>query len=71
MVLKPAPTTPLEAFVLGEMADEAGLPPGVLNIVTGDAAAGQALTTHPGVDIVSFTGSDAVGRLVYSRPRRR
>ena len=67
VVLKPAPTTPLEAFVLGEMADEAGLPPGVLNIVTGDVAAGQALTTHPGVDIVSFTGSDTVGRLVYSQ----
>ena len=66
-VLKPAPTTPLEAFVLGEMADEAGLPPGVLNIVTGNAAAGEALTTHPGVDIVSFTGSDTVGRLVYSQ----
>ena len=67
VVLKPAPTTPLEAFVLGEMADEAGLPPGVLNIVTGDVEAGQALTTHPGVDIVSFTGSDTVGRLVYSQ----
>jgi acyl-CoA reductase-like NAD-dependent aldehyde dehydrogenase len=67
VVLKPAPATPLQAFVFGEMADEAGLPPGVLNIVTGDAAAGQALTTHPGVDIVSFTGSDAVGRLVYSQ----
>jgi aldehyde dehydrogenase (NAD+) len=66
-ILKPAPTTPLEAFVLGEMADEAGLPPGVLNIITGDVQAGQALTTHPGVDIVSFTGSDAVGRLVYSQ----
>ncbi|ROO87463.1 acyl-CoA reductase-like NAD-dependent aldehyde dehydrogenase [Actinocorallia herbida] len=67
VVLKPAPTTPLEAFVLGEIADEAGLPPGVLNIVTGDAAAGQALTSHPGVDIVSFTGSDTVGRLVYAQ----
>jgi acyl-CoA reductase-like NAD-dependent aldehyde dehydrogenase len=67
VVLKPAPTTPLEAFVFGEVADEAGLPPGVLNIVTGDIAAGQALTTHPGVDIVSFTGSDAVGRLVYTQ----
>lgn len=66
-ILKPAPTTPLEAFVLGEIADEAGLPPGVLNIITGDIAAGQALTTHPGVDIVSFTGSDAVGRLVYAQ----
>ncbi len=66
-VLKPALATPLAAFVLGEIADEAGLPPGVLNIVTGDVAAGRALTTHPGVDIVSFTGSDAVGRLVYSQ----
>jgi acyl-CoA reductase-like NAD-dependent aldehyde dehydrogenase len=67
VVLKPAPTTPLETFVLGEVADAAGLPPGVLNIVTGDIAAGQALTSHPGVDVVSFTGSDAVGRLVYSQ----
>jgi acyl-CoA reductase-like NAD-dependent aldehyde dehydrogenase len=67
VVLKPAPTTPLETFVLGEVTDAAGLPPGVLNIVTGDIAAGQALTSHPGVDVVSFTGSDAVGRLVYSQ----
>ena len=66
-ILKPAPTTPLEALVLGEAADEAGLPPGVLNIVTGDIAAGQALTSHPGVDIVSFTGSDTVGRLIYAQ----
>jgi len=67
VVLKPAPTTPLEAFVLGEVADAAGLPPGVLNIVTGDVAAGQALTSHPGVDMISFTGSDAVGRQVYAQ----
>jgi acyl-CoA reductase-like NAD-dependent aldehyde dehydrogenase len=67
VVLKPAPATPLETFVLGEVADAAGLPPGVLNIVTGDIAAGQALTSHPGVDLVSFTGSDAVGRLVYQQ----
>jgi acyl-CoA reductase-like NAD-dependent aldehyde dehydrogenase len=67
VVLKPAPATPLETFVLGEVADAAGLPPGVLNIVTGDIAAGQALTSHPGVDVVSFTGSDTVGRLVYSQ----
>jgi aldehyde dehydrogenase (NAD+) len=66
-VLKPAPTTPLEAFLLGEIADEAGLPPGVLNIVTGDDAAGQALTSHPAVDVVSFTGSDSVGRRVYAQ----
>jgi acyl-CoA reductase-like NAD-dependent aldehyde dehydrogenase len=67
VVLKPAPSTPLETLLLGEVADAAGLPPGVLNIVTGDIAAGQALTSHPGVDVVSFTGSDAVGRLVYAQ----
>jgi aldehyde dehydrogenase (NAD+) len=63
-VLKPAPTTPLEAFVLGEIAEEADLPSGVLNIVTGDIEAGQELTTNPLVDLISFTGSDTVGRTV-------
>ena len=67
VVLKPAPTTPLEALLLGEVADAAGLPPGVLNIVTGDLAAARALTSHPGVDVVSFTGSDVVGRQVYAQ----
>ncbi|MEB3070698.1 aldehyde dehydrogenase family protein [[Mycobacterium] vasticus] len=66
-VLKPAPGTPLEAFVLAEIAEEAELPPGVLNVVTGDIEAGRQLTTHPAVDVVSFTGSDAVGRLVASQ----
>ncbi|MBA4025349.1 MAG: aldehyde dehydrogenase [Gordonia sp.] len=66
-VLKPAPTTPLEAFVLGEIADEAGLPAGVLNIVHGDLEAGLELTTNPMVDLVSFTGSDAVGRKVFEQ----
>jgi acyl-CoA reductase-like NAD-dependent aldehyde dehydrogenase len=46
---------------LGELADEAGLPPGALNIVTGDVEAGRELTTNSMVDIVSFTGSDANG----------
>jgi aldehyde dehydrogenase (NAD+) len=63
-VLKPAPATPLEAFVLAEIAEEAGLPPGVLNVVTGDVDAGHELTTNPLVDMISFTGSDAVGRRV-------
>lgn len=67
VVLKPSPLTPLEAFVLGEIADEAGLPPGVLNIVTGGVDAGAELTTNPMVDLVSFTGSDAVGRKVMSQ----
>jgi acyl-CoA reductase-like NAD-dependent aldehyde dehydrogenase len=66
-VLKPSPYTPLEALIIGQIADEAGLPPGVLNIVTGDVAAGEALTRHPMVDMVSFTGSDAVGRKVYTQ----
>lgn len=66
-VLKPSPHTPLEAFVLGEIAQEAGLPPGVLNVVTGGVDAGAELTQNPMVDIVSFTGSDAVGRKVYQQ----
>ena len=67
MVLKPSPLTPLEALVLGEIADEAELPPGVLNVVTGDVAESERLTTHPGVDMVSFTGSDAVGKQIMSQ----
>ncbi|BBY80321.1 aldehyde dehydrogenase family protein [Mycolicibacterium pulveris] len=67
VVLKSSPYTPLEALILGEIAESAGLPPGTLNIVTGDVDAGEALTRHPGVDIVSFTGSDAVGRKVYTQ----
>ncbi|MBL7500985.1 aldehyde dehydrogenase family protein [Frankia sp. CNm7] len=67
VVLKPSPLTPLEALVLGEIADEAGLPPGVLNIVTGDVAAGEELTRNPMVDLISFTGSDLVGRKVMAQ----
>jgi aldehyde dehydrogenase (NAD+) len=67
VVLKPAPTTPLESLLIGDFADEIGLPPGVLNVVTGDIDAGQELTTNPMVDVVSFTGSDAVGRMVYTQ----
>ncbi|MFF3377090.1 aldehyde dehydrogenase family protein [Streptomyces sp. NPDC002680] len=66
-VLKPAPATPLESLLIGDFADAAGLPPGVLNIVTGDIEAGRELTTHPMVDLVSFTGSDTVGRTVYTQ----
>jgi aldehyde dehydrogenase (NAD+) len=67
VVLKPSPLTPLEAFVLGEIADEAELPAGVLNVVTGDVTASEHLTTHEGVDMVSFTGSDAVGKQIMSQ----
>ncbi|HWC38606.1 MAG TPA: aldehyde dehydrogenase family protein [Acidimicrobiales bacterium] len=67
VVLKPSPYTPLEALVLGEIADDVGLPPGVLNIVTGDAPASERLTTHPSVDMVTFTGSDVVGRKIMGQ----
>src|SRR5205823_12956856 len=64
VVLKPAEQTPLSALRLGELALEAGLPEGVLNIVTGFGDAGAALAAHPGVDKVAFTGSTEVGKLV-------
>lgn len=67
VVLKPSPYTPLEALILGEIAEEAGLPPGVLNVVTGDVDAGTELTTNRKVDLVSFTGSDAVGRKICAQ----
>jgi len=65
IVVKPAPATPLSALALGVLGEEAGLPPGVLNIVTGDAAAvGGTLTASPLVRKISFTGSTPVGRLL-------
>ena len=64
VVLKPAEYTPLTALAFAEIAREAGLPKGVLNIVTGDGATGAALTGHPGIDKVAFTGSTAVGRVI-------
>lgn len=67
IVLRPSPLTPYSALLLGEVADEAGLPPGVLNIVTGGIEAAALLTNHPAVDVVSFTGSDAVGRKVMAQ----
>jgi acyl-CoA reductase-like NAD-dependent aldehyde dehydrogenase len=62
VVLKPAEQTPLTALRFGELALEAGLPPGVLNIVTGGPETGAALVKHPGVDKVAFTGSTSVGK---------
>jgi aldehyde dehydrogenase (NAD+) len=61
-VLKPAETTPLTALLLAEVIAEAGLPPGTVNILTGDGATGQALVAHPGVDKIAFTGSTEVGK---------
>jgi acyl-CoA reductase-like NAD-dependent aldehyde dehydrogenase len=64
IVLKPAETTPLSALRLAEICAEADLPPGVLNIVTGDGVPGAALAAHPGVDKVAFTGSTEVGKAI-------
>ncbi|MEW2401239.1 aldehyde dehydrogenase [Streptomyces sp. NPDC046862] len=63
VVLKPSENSPLSALLLGRIATEAGLPPGVLNVVTGDGpVAGRAIGLHPDVDVLAFTGSTAVGR---------
>ncbi|MFI0417368.1 aldehyde dehydrogenase family protein [Spongiactinospora sp. 9N601] len=62
VVLKPAETTPLTALAFAEICVQAGLPAGVVNIVTGPGATGAALVAHPGVDKVAFTGSTRVGR---------
>ena len=66
VVLKPSPYTPIEALILGEIADEVGLPKGVLNVVTGDLEAGTLLTTDKRVDLISFTGSDKVGAMIQA-----
>ncbi|BAU94414.1 aldehyde dehydrogenase [Corynebacterium suranareeae] len=65
VILKPATTTPFEGLILAEIGEEAGLPPGVLNVITGGRESGKALSTHPDVDIISFTGSESVGKEVY------
>lgn len=67
MVLKPSPYTPLAVLAIGDLIQEAGFPAGVVNIITGETEASIELTTNPGVDIISFTGSDAVGRLVLAQ----
>ena len=64
VVLKPAETTPLSALTFASLAAEAGLPPGVINIITGAGATGAALVEHPDVDKVAFTGSTAVGKAI-------
>ena len=64
VVLKPAETTPLTALLLAQICEEAGLPPGVVNVVTGDGRTGAALVAHPGVDKIAFTGSTEVGKII-------
>ena len=67
VVLKPAETTPLTALFFCDVLRQAELPPGVVNIVTGDGRTGAALVEHPGVDKVAFTGSTEVGKAIQRR----
>jgi aldehyde dehydrogenase (NAD+) len=70
VVLSPSPRTFLTTRAFVALALEAGLPPGALNLVTGDAASSAALTTHPDVDVVTFTGSTGVGSLIQAQAAR-
>src|SRR5829696_4220267 len=64
VVLKPAEWTSLTALAFAEICQEIGLPPGVVNIVTGDGAVGEMIVKHPGIDKIAFTGSTEVGRII-------
>src|SRR3954471_8294590 len=64
IVMKPAEFTPLTALCFAEIARDAGLPPGVFNLVTGDGSTGAALVDHPDIDKIAFTGSTEVGRII-------
>jgi aldehyde dehydrogenase (NAD+) len=63
-VLKPAETTPLTALLLAQVCQQAGLPPGVVNIITGAGDTGAALVAHPGINKIAFTGSTEVGKQI-------
>ena len=71
VVLKPAETTPLTALLFAEICQQADLPPGVVNIITGAGATGRALVTHPGIDKVAFTGSTEVGKEIARAAGRK
>jgi aldehyde dehydrogenase (NAD+) len=71
VVLKPAETTPLTALLFAEICQQADLPPGVVNIVTGAGETGRTLVTHPGVDKIAFTGSTEVGKEIARAAGRR
>jgi acyl-CoA reductase-like NAD-dependent aldehyde dehydrogenase len=66
VVIKPAPEAPLSTYILVEALAEAGVPPGVVNLVPGDREVGEHLVVHPGVDKVAFTGSTAAGQRIMS-----
>jgi aldehyde dehydrogenase (NAD+) len=64
VVLKPAETTPLTALLFAEVCEQAGLPAGVVNIVTGDGSTGALIVNHPGINKIAFTGSTEVGKII-------
>lgn len=66
VIMKPAPQTPIEAYIIAECADESGFPPGVINLITAEREGSDHLVRHPGVDKVSFTGSLATGQHIAS-----
>jgi len=67
VILKPSPLTPIQALFLGDIAQEAGLPKGVLNILTGPISVSEKLSSDPRVDLVSFTGSDLIGAAIMGQ----
>ena len=71
VILKPAETTPLTALRLAEIFEEIDLPPGVVNILTGDGDTGKALAEHPDIDKIAFTGSTTVGKLLARTASKR
>lgn len=71
VIVKPAPESPLDIFVMAEASQAIGMPPGVINIVTGGRETGRALVAHPGVDKVGFTGSSAAGRDIAAQAGAR
>src|SRR5690606_17914043 len=66
VIMKPAPETPIEAYIIAEAADAIGFPAGVINLITADREASDYLVRHPGVDKVSFTGSVPAGARIAS-----
>jgi betaine-aldehyde dehydrogenase len=70
VVVKPSEEAPISALILAQVFDEIGLPPGVFNVINGDAASGRLLAAHPQIDMISFTGSTAVGRQIGEQAGR-
>src|SRR5258706_14071639 len=66
VILKPAEQTPLTAIYLADLIKKAGVPNGVVNVVNGDGSTGALLSAHNGIDKVAFTGSNEVGKLIFS-----